>query len=486
MQNFNKTWLFDEMLNHFLSEYKKRNKARIISLGGTRSGKTIQTAILLLFIADKYKITKKKRKDSNQEDSILDVNGNLDLIIDVYRNELVNTRKTYDDFVMTLGILGIKKNVEYSSPNANRPWIKLPNGNTIYFNGLPADGSEVQAAASHMVYFNEVLEVQNQKTIKNIIMRCELMVIYDSNPSSTSHFIFDMIDKDNRVLYLHSTYRDNPYLPQQSIDEIEESCPWDLDCYVLNKKTNKWEWLLPEHERPINKKNEENGTIDRQRWIIFGEGQRCAREGSAFSPIWISEFPEDVTFDVIGYGLDFGFTSDETAFVRVGLSGRNIYAKLLFYEAIQKKNQNIDDVLEYLHERLSKIMKDEFKGILKGVTKKIPIVCESQDQREGVSFVSALQNMNIKNKEKRYVFCKVKKYKFKIWAVDLINRFVLHVVKTRITEKELINFVFEEKNGELTSILHGVKGRNNYDHFIDALMYFCWEVLRYFVNKKTK
>ena len=97
MQNFNKTWLFDEMLNHFLSEYKKRNKARIISLGGTRSGKTIQTAILLLFLADKYKIKKKKRKDSNQEDTILDVNGNLDLIIDVYRNELVNTRKTYDD-----------------------------------------------------------------------------------------------------------------------------------------------------------------------------------------------------------------------------------------------------------------------------------------------------------------------------------------------------------------------------------------------------
>ena len=53
-------------------------------------------------------------------------------------------------------------------------------------------------------------------------------------------------------------------------------------------------------------------------------------------------------------------------------------------------------------------MKDEFKGILKGVTKKIPIVCESQDQREGVSFVSALQNMNIKNKEKKICFLQSK------------------------------------------------------------------------------
>ena len=53
MNQFNKTWLFDAMLNHFIKEYKGRRKARIINLGGSRSGKTIQTALLLFFLADK-------------------------------------------------------------------------------------------------------------------------------------------------------------------------------------------------------------------------------------------------------------------------------------------------------------------------------------------------------------------------------------------------------------------------------------------------
>jgi hypothetical protein len=210
MVKFNKTWIFDVMLAHFLSEMSKGNKARIINLGGSRSGKTIQTALLLLFLADTYKIEKVQRGDSEVYDSDMveyDGSGNqLNLIIDVYRNELKKTRKTFEDFIIALGLLGISKNVTFSSPNADRPWIRLPNGNTINFYGLPEDGSELQASAAHIAYFNETLEIASQKTIKNVVMRCELMVIYDSNPSATVHWLFDMQNKDKRVFSTNSTY----------------------------------------------------------------------------------------------------------------------------------------------------------------------------------------------------------------------------------------------------------------------------------------
>lgn len=474
--------LFGKMFNYFLSCYKNRKKVTIINIGGSRSGKTIETANLLCYIVDKYKISKKKNKDGNY-DNILDANGDENLIVDVYRNELKKVRKTFEDFLLAIRMMGVIKNVEHSSPNADKPWIRFPNGNVISFYGLPEDGTPVEASKSHIVYFNETLEIPNRRIIANIVMRCEIMEIYDSNPSATEHWLFDMGENNENILYTHTTYKDNKFLPKTLVENLESYCPWDLSDYVYNKETCKWYWKELEENRKPNIENIKNGTADKRLWQIYGEGLRCAREGAAFTPIWIDEFPEDITYDLIGYGLDFGFTSDETAFVRVGLSGKNIYAKLLFYEKIQKKNQIIDDVLIYLHAEISKIMESEFEGILSGITKKIPIVCESQDQREGISFVASLQEQNNKEGESRYVFCKVKKYKFKIWGVDLINRFILNVVKDRITEKELLNFVFEEKNGEKTSILHGVKGRNNCDHFIDALMYFCWETLRYFVNR---
>jgi len=45
-----------------------------------------------------------------------------------------------------------------------------------------------------------------------------------------------------------------------------------------------------------------------------------------------------------------------------------------------------------------------------------------------------------------------------------------------------LNFVYEERNGELTAILHGTRGRNNHDHAIDAMLYACWETLKFKVN----
>lgn len=460
--------LFGQMLDFFIKQYKKRVKAKIINLGGTRSGKTIDIAFLLIYLADKYKVRKVKNSDGSF-DNVLSDEGDEALIIDVYRNELKKTRKTYEDFLLAISIMGISKNVSMTSINSDRPCITFPNGNQITFYGLPDDGKIVEGSKSHIVYFNETLEISARAVIANIILRCEMMEIYDSNPSVTTHWLFDMAESDSDILYTHTTYKDNKFLPKALIEGVEELCPYDLSDYVKNEKTGKWGWRVPEEQRLPNKANVEKKTANRRLWTIYGEGLRSARDGAAFNVEWIDEFPEDVSFEILVYGLDFGWTNDETALVRVGVSGNNIYVKHLYYRQCPKS--------DLLFAELEPIFMREEQWI-GGIRPKIDVVCESQDNKNGDYFVSSL-NFQRMEEHKNWSFFKVRKPKFRTYSVDMLASYNLYVVRTPETEMEFLNFVYEERNGELTAILHGTKGRNNHDHIIDATLYACWEVLKH-------
>lgn len=75
-----------------------------------------------------------------------------------------------------------------------------------------------------------------------------------------------------------STYLDNDYLTPEQIEEIES-----------NKNDAAW-------------------------WRVYGEGKVGQLEGSIYDFETIDEMPEDLPEC---YGLDFGFTNDPTAIVRI-------------------------------------------------------------------------------------------------------------------------------------------------------------------------
>lgn len=460
--------LFTQMLEFFLSRYFDGKKAEIGNLGGSRSGKTYQAAHLLLFLADKYKVSTERKGDVTR--SILDSDGKEALIIDVYRKRLKDVRKTFADFCSCIQLLNAD-GFKVSSPNSDSPTITAPNGNMITFNRLPDDNKPIEAGKSHIIYFNEVLEIPSRKIISNAIMRCEMLVIYDSNPSLTTHWFFDKIEKDATMLATHTTYRDNEHLTQSIIDGIEQFCPWDFKDYVKDGN-GKWVWRVPEDERTPNNFNIDNKTADKRLWLIYGEGLRSAREGSAFPHMqWIHEFP-DMSFDTILYGLDFGWTNDETALVRVGISGKDIFVQPLYYKQCPKS--------DLLYAEIEQILINEEKLYSEGdFIFDLNIVCESQDNRNGDHFVSSLSHSRDVYGHLNWHFFKVKKPRYRSMAVDLVNMYNLYVVKSPITETEFLNFVFEERNGEITSILQGTRGRNNHDHIIDAMLYACWEALKY-------
>lgn len=106
------------------------------------------------------------------------------------------------------------------------------------------------------------------------------------------------------TIFTHTTYKDNPFCPAGVRRTIEGYEP------------------TPE--------NIAAGTADEWRWKVYGLGVRAAQEGLIFPDIdWIDEFPEDIERVVLG--LDFGFTADPTACVRVGFRNPNhLYLQELY------------------------------------------------------------------------------------------------------------------------------------------------------------
>jgi phage terminase large subunit len=129
---------------------------------------------------------------------------------------------------------------------------------------------------------------------RQVAMRTTEQIIMDYNPSQEEHWIYDKVIPRKDCTFIHSTYKDNPFLEQSIIDEIEGLEQDD-----------------PEY------------------WKIYGLGLRGKRTGLIYQN-WdiVPDFPK--CSDVL-YGLDFGF-NDPKVVVKLGRIGRDVYLDELIYE----------------------------------------------------------------------------------------------------------------------------------------------------------
>jgi PBSX family phage terminase large subunit len=194
---------------------------------------------------------------------------------------------TFKEFQKCLKKIGIWNDDDYRNPQ--KPNYTLY-GNEIYFRGLD-DSSE--GYPSDIVFINEALENNNKEKVEGLAMRCRKLMVYDWNPKYTQHWCFDLQGQPN-VHFTHSTYKNNKHLEQSIINKIESYCPWMFE-----------DLHLPEKQRRPHLENIKNGTADKYRWQVYGEGIRSAPEGLIFEHVtWIDEFPNIAHT----YTLDFGFT----------------------------------------------------------------------------------------------------------------------------------------------------------------------------------
>jgi len=169
------------------------------------------------------------------------------------------------------------------------------------------DPQKIRGPEWNYVWFNEANEMTFED-FRQVYMRLSAnsadnkpnQFFIDFNPSNQFTWINTEIEQQPEI-YPHetyvSTYQDNPFLPEETVQTIE---------------------------------NYQN--IDPNYWRIYGEGQYGQVEGLIFNN-WdvVNEFLPPQECQWILYGLDFGYSNNPTALIKVGLAHGEIYLEELLY-----------------------------------------------------------------------------------------------------------------------------------------------------------
>lgn len=195
---------------------------------------------------------------------------------------------------------------------------RFPNGSVFQFRGS-SNPAKLHGPRRDVAWLNEVMEI-SYDAYRQIAMRTSRDIIMDYNPSYNRHWVFDRILPREDVAYIHSTFRDNPMLPDASKAEILALEP------------------TPENQR--------RGTADQWAWEVYGLGKRGRREGAIFKHWWLidpEEFPARHLCQRHAFAMDFGFSADPTAVVEMAIWNDNLYAREWVYETelvAQQDTQN--------------------------------------------------------------------------------------------------------------------------------------------------
>lgn len=189
-------------------------------------------------------------------------------------------------------------------------------GNEIAFIGGEEE-KKLYGRKQDYFWFNEVMET-SRETFDQVEMRTTIGGWLDYNPRSTNHWVYD-IEKRSDVELIHSTMLDNPYLPQSIIDKILSYEPTE--------------------------KNIRNGTDNEYFWNVYGLGKRADLEGLIFRNWDLYSALPKIEWEI--YGLDFGFTNDPNALIKISKADNSLYWQELLYET-NMTNQDIGNRLESL------------------------------------------------------------------------------------------------------------------------------------------
>jgi len=157
--------------------------------------------------------------------------------------------------------------------------------------------SKVRGPRRDILYINECNNLSFE-TYTQLEIRTNKRIFLDFNPVS-QFWAHDLINNDN-VSFDVSTYRDNKFLAPEIIKAIESRR------YNADGTETSW-------------------------WQVYGAGQIGLAQGVILTG-WdqVDQIPDEI--EKVTYGLDFGYTNDPTALVRIGLTGECIYVDELIYE----------------------------------------------------------------------------------------------------------------------------------------------------------
>ena len=191
---------------------------------------------------------------------------------------------------------GIMKELDIWDENswsATEHIYTFENGSMVEF--MSIDSSEKRKGSSRDYLFVDEANELSREDWFQLFIRTRKKSIIAYNPSfGTNHFIFNEIQTHPEADLFISTYKDNPFLEIQLIEEIERL-----------KDIN------PEYYK------------------IYGMGLPGNNVGTIFTINIIDEIPEHAEF--VAMGMDYGFSVDPSTLIAVAKLDRDLYIDELLY-----------------------------------------------------------------------------------------------------------------------------------------------------------
>ena len=310
--------------------------------------------------------------------------------------------KLFRDWVEKFGLMG-----RIHIDNTRHKYTH-PNGSVIRF--FPADkDTKWFGLEADIIWFNEAPHIKYE-IFEQVQMRLpdqedfNAQIILDYNPTDPHSWVRDLeiADLPGGVDLFTSTFYDNPFLGEKQIK-----------LYEMWKETN---W---------------------NKWLVFGMGEYGEVAGAVYTNWYLTdEFPEVSQY---WYGLDFGYSNDRTALIKVALDNGELFIEEILYELSLTAT---DIVIEF--ERLN-------------IDKQIEIVTETARPE----VIEELRRAG-------YFLSEVKKGTGSILAgIDMVQRYKLNVVKPSPNlHDELVNYTWMKRSGKYINV-----AIDKWNDCLDALRY---------------
>ena len=275
------------------------------------------------------------------------------------------------------------------------------NGSIMEFNSYDND-QDAKSGKRDYLFVNEANGIQ-YNIYEQLSLRTRKQVYIDYNPD-TSFWVHDKIIPLPNTELIISDHRHNPFLSEKIREKIEG----------LKFK-------------------------DQDLWKVYARGITGRIEGLIFKKWYILN--EDFSNkNLIGYGIDFGFTNDPTTLLEVRMQDGELYVNELIYET-GLTNQDISSKMEAL-----------------GVSKSALIVADSAEPKS----IEELRRL-------RWTIDGVKKGKDSVmFGINLLKGYAINVHASSVNLiKELEQYKWKvNKNGDSLNV-----PIDEYNHAIDALRY---------------
>ena len=371
----------------------KRHLRYISSCGGTRSGKTfsiLQTFILALI------------EEVNQE--------RIPTINSVVSESMPHLQRgAIRDFKQIMEAEGLWEDARWNETLHTYTW---GNGSVLEFFSVDNAG-KVHGSARDRLFINECQNIPYE-IARQLFVRTRGQIVLDYNPTH-SFWLNEIIESRHNCITLHSTYKDNEFLTQEQVAEIES-----------NRNDSNW-------------------------WQVYGEGKIGTLEGLIYQFSLCDDLPAKTEMDhlVEIQGMDFGFTNDPTARVQVVADPRKkiLWVRQRCYRTHMQNRHIIEDLQE------------------DGVSRRTEIYADCAEPKSIADIQEAGFNVIPCDKD-----APVRSDKLK-FQLQWMQGWELHVTKDSIDLiRELRNYVWA-KDRDGNSLNEPI---DKFNHLLDALRYAVW------------